>query len=110
MSSLDALRAWRCRKCGSEAIRAQERYINGFSCQCGNCGRKWFSRSVSAAASWTHQQNMRQGNYEQRVVFEKWLKDRNCKPVAWLKDAYWEVWQAAVKAQEQQHDPRKSSH
>ena len=100
MSSLDGLRVWRCRKCGSEAVRAQGRHKNGFSCQCGSCGRTWVSYSVVAAVSWTHQQKVSQGN-EQREQFESWLKDRDCKPVAWLKDAYWEVWQAAVKAQEQ---------
>lgn len=29
-----------------------------------------------------------------REKFETWMKSRDCKPVAWLKDAYWEVWQA----------------
>lgn len=30
-----------------------------------------------------------------REDFEKWLKSRDCNPVAWLKDAYWEVWKAS---------------
>ncbi|HFF1620531.1 TPA: hypothetical protein ACGBIE_002531 [Yersinia enterocolitica] len=30
-----------------------------------------------------------------REEFEKWLESRDCNPVAWLKDAYWEVWQAS---------------
>lgn len=31
-------------------------------------------------------------------AFEKWLESRDCNPVAWLKDAYWEVWQASRKS------------
>ncbi|MGE4773663.1 hypothetical protein [Yersinia enterocolitica] len=30
-----------------------------------------------------------------REEFHKWLESRDCKPVAWLKDAYWEVWKAS---------------
>ncbi|HDL8095270.1 TPA: hypothetical protein PXQ22_003692 [Yersinia enterocolitica] len=30
-----------------------------------------------------------------REAFEEWLKSRDCNPVAWLKDAHWEVWKAA---------------
>ncbi|HDW8040598.1 TPA: hypothetical protein RM800_000579 [Yersinia enterocolitica] len=30
-----------------------------------------------------------------REEFEKWLESRECNPVAWLKDAYWEVWEAS---------------
>ncbi|HHH1633803.1 TPA: hypothetical protein ACPY4H_000848 [Yersinia enterocolitica] len=33
-----------------------------------------------------------------REDFEKWLKSRDCNPVAWLKDAYWEVWKASRKS------------
>ncbi len=30
-----------------------------------------------------------------REEFHKWLESRDCNPVAWLKDAYWEVWKAS---------------
>ncbi|MCB5318652.1 hypothetical protein LH413_14245 [Yersinia massiliensis] len=30
-----------------------------------------------------------------REAFETWLESRDCNPVAWLKDAYWEVWKAS---------------
>ncbi|MGK4442674.1 hypothetical protein ACSMDF_04805 [Yersinia enterocolitica] len=30
-----------------------------------------------------------------REEFEAWLESRDCNPVAWLKDAYWEVWKAS---------------
>lgn len=30
-----------------------------------------------------------------REEFYKWLESRDCNPVAWLKDAYWEVWKAS---------------
>ncbi|MFM1275328.1 hypothetical protein WFM03_16380 [Yersinia enterocolitica] len=30
-----------------------------------------------------------------REEFEAWLKSRDCNPVGWLKDEYWEVWKAA---------------
>ncbi|HFH3797389.1 TPA: hypothetical protein ACGJ08_004788 [Yersinia enterocolitica] len=30
-----------------------------------------------------------------RKEFEAWLKSRDCNPVGWLKDEYWEVWKAA---------------
>lgn len=30
-----------------------------------------------------------------RKEFEAWLKSRDCNPVGWLKDEYWEVWKSA---------------
>ncbi|PHZ29643.1 hypothetical protein [Yersinia mollaretii] len=30
-----------------------------------------------------------------RKGFEAWLKSRDCNPVGWLKDEYWEVWKSA---------------
>lgn len=35
-----------------------------------------------------------------REEFHKWLESRDCKPVAWLKDAYWEVWKASRESLE----------
>lgn len=35
-----------------------------------------------------------------REEFEKWLKSRDCNPVAWLKDAHWEVWKASRESLE----------
>lgn len=30
-----------------------------------------------------------------REDFHRWLESRDCNPVAWLKDAYLEVWKAS---------------
>ncbi|HGH0375296.1 TPA: hypothetical protein ACJHE1_004388 [Yersinia enterocolitica] len=35
-----------------------------------------------------------------REEFHKWLESRDCNPVAWLKDAYWEVWKASRESLE----------
>ncbi|CNF19318.1 hypothetical protein [Yersinia intermedia] len=44
-----------------------------------------------------------------RKEFEAWLKSRDCNPVGWLKDEYWEVWKSARESIEVELPPRKSA-
>ncbi|EKN3739868.1 hypothetical protein ACMU9U_004101 [Yersinia enterocolitica] len=43
-----------------------------------------------------------------REEFYKWLESRDCNPVAWLKDAYWEVWKASRESIEVEFPKRNA--